>query len=143
LSRNEFIEEKKVTRKILYPAGHSGPPLNVNLKSRSKNSLDVSWKIPDKNSQNSELTGYQVCFNTRNATPECLMLQSTKVFSLTLNKLQPSTKYLVTVSAITKAGYGEKSSEVSEITNGGDLLCHMHTVVNTLAMYISLLLHLF
>jgi hypothetical protein len=96
----------------------------VNLKSHGKNSLDVSWKVPDEKLQNSELTGYQVCFYTRNATPECLMLQSTKVLSLTLNNLQPSTKYFVTVTANTKAGYGEKSLEVSKITNGGNSILY-------------------
>jgi hypothetical protein len=94
----------------------------VTLKSSGKNSLDVFWKVPDKNLQNSALTGYQVCFYTSDLTPECLALKSTKVLSLTLNNLRPATKYFVTVSAITKAGYGEKSLEVSKITNGGNLI---------------------
>ena len=97
-----------------------GPPLNVTLKSRGKTSLEVSWKAPDKSFQNSELTGYQVCFYTSDTTPECLVVKSSKVLSLTLYNLQPSTKYFVTVSAITKASYGEKSLEVSKITNGGN-----------------------
>ena len=92
----------------------------MTLVSRDKSSLEVSWKVPNENLQNSQLTGYQVCFYTKDNTPECLVLQSTKVLSLTLNNLQPSTKYFVTVLAITKAGYGEQSSEVSKITNGGN-----------------------
>ena len=110
---------KWVIRGDMYLIGHSGPPLNVTLESPNKNSLEVSWKIPDKKLQNSELTGYQVCLYSKGISPECFVIKSTKVLSLTLNNLQPSTKYFVTVLAITKAGYGEKSLEVSKITNGG------------------------
>jgi hypothetical protein len=92
----------------------------VAFNSRGKTSLQVSWKAPDESFQNVELTGYQVCFYTRDTAPECLVFASSKVLSLTLNNLKPSTKYFVTVSASTKAGYGEKSSEVSKITSGGN-----------------------
>ena len=102
--------------------GHSGPPLNVTLKSRGKTSLDVSWKVQDENLQKSEVTGYQVCFYTKDTAAKCLVVQSSKVLSHTVYDLQPSTKYFVTVSAITKAGYGKKSLEVSKITNGGILI---------------------
>jgi hypothetical protein len=51
------------------------------------------------------------------------VLKGTKVNLVTLNNLQPSTKYFVTVSASTKDGLGEKSLEVSKITNGGNLTC--------------------
>ena len=98
-----------------------GPPLNVAFKSRGKTSLQVSWNAPEESLQNGELTGYQVCFYTRNTAPECLVLKSTKVLSLTLNNLRPSTKYYVTVAASTTAGYEKKSLEISEITNGGNL----------------------
>jgi hypothetical protein len=113
------IVPKNGNWKNLFSTGHSGPPLNVTVESRDKNSLEVSWKVPDKRLQNSELTGYQVCLYTMATTPECFVFKSTKVLSLTLNNLQPSTKYFVVVLAITKAGYGEKSLEVSKITSGG------------------------
>jgi hypothetical protein len=82
----------------------------------------VSWKAPEESLQNVELTGYQICFYTKDTAAECLAFASTKVLSLTLNDLIPSTKYFLTVSASTKAGYGEKSTEVSEITSGGNLV---------------------
>ncbi|CAB4005657.1 Down syndrome cell adhesion molecule homolog isoform X2 [Paramuricea clavata] len=103
---------------LLKPPGLSGPPLDVTIDSRGKNSLEVSWKAPDESLQDGELTGYQVCFYSKDTASECLMFKSAKVLSLTLNNLLPSTKYFVTVSASTKAGYGEKSSEVSKITSG-------------------------
>ena len=90
------------------------------FNSRGKTSLQVSWKAPEENLQNVELTGYEVCFYAKDTAAECLVLTSTKVLSLTLNNLKPSTKYFVTVSASTKAGYGEKSLEVSKITSGGN-----------------------
>jgi hypothetical protein len=97
----------------------------VTFNSRGKTSLQVSWKTPEESLQNVELTGYQVCFYTKDTVPECLVLAglstiSTKVLSLTLNNLQPSTKYFVTVSASTKAGFGEKSLAINKITSGGN-----------------------
>ena len=111
---------RKAKKILIFFKGLSGPPLNVAFNSRGKTSLQVSWKAPEENLQNVELTGYQVCFYTRDTTAECLVLTSTKVLSLTLNNLRPSTKYFVTVSASTKAGYGEKSLEVGKITSGGN-----------------------
>lgn len=89
----------------------------MTIKSRGKSSLDVSWKAPDDILENGEIKGYQVCFYTRNINSECLELDGTKRLSLTIKNLQPSTKYFATVSARTKAGSGEKSLAVSEITN--------------------------
>ncbi|XP_028402588.1 receptor-type tyrosine-protein phosphatase F-like [Dendronephthya gigantea] len=97
----------------------SGPPLNVTFISRSKTSLGISWKAPVESTRKSKFTGYRVCFFTNDTSPECLILKSPKVFSLALKNLRPSTKYFVTVSASTEHGYGEKSPEVSKITNKG------------------------
>ena len=101
--------------------GPSGPPLDVSLTSRGKYTLEVSWDAPDESSRTAELTGYQVCFYISGTPPECIVLKNTKVLALTLKNLRPSTKYFVTVSASTKAGYGLKSAVVSKITNGGNL----------------------
>ncbi|CAB4042861.1 tenascin-like isoform X4, partial [Paramuricea clavata] len=112
-------EWSKTIRTFVKPTGLSGPPLNVAFNSRGKTSLRVSWKAP-KSLQNVELTGYQVCFYTREDTAPVFLVFNTsaKVLSRTLDNLKPSTKYFVTVSASTKAGYGEKSLAVSKITNG-------------------------
>ncbi|XP_028416881.1 uncharacterized protein LOC114541103 isoform X2 [Dendronephthya gigantea] len=93
-----------------------GPPLDVVVKSRGKRSLEVSWEAP--NGPNNELIGYQICFRTKETSSECSELKSTKVLSITIIDLQPAAMYFVTVSAGTEAGYGEKSLEVSKITNG-------------------------
>ena len=101
--------------------GLSGPPSNLVFKSRSKTSLQVSWNAPEERLQSGEITGYNVCFHTKDTAPKCLLPKSTKVLSHTLRNLRPSTKYYVTVAASTSVGYGEKSLEMSKITNGGNL----------------------
>ena len=96
----------------------SALPFNVTIHSRGKNVLVVYWQAPDKRLWDGELTGYQVCYSTLESdkNAKCLM---TATFVYTISKLHPSTKYFVTVSAGTRAGYGNKSLEVSKITNGG------------------------
>ena len=111
----------KITKTVIFFIGLSRPPMNVALKSRGKTSLQVSWNAPEESLQMGELTGYQICFYTRDNAGECLVLKSTKVLSLTLRNLRPSTRYYVTVAASTSVGYGEKSLEMSKITNGGNL----------------------
>ena len=93
----------------------------MTLKSSGKDTLDVSWNVPDGRLWNGELTGYKVCFNSRDTAEECLVLQGTRILSQTISDLQPSTKYFVTVSSRTKIGYGNKSLAVSKITNGGNI----------------------
>ena len=102
---------------ILVP---SGPPMNVTVNSRSSNSLGISWKAPDENLRNGKLTGYQVCYNSSviEENRECFHIESSLLI-YNIPKLQPSTKYFVTVAARTKIGYGSKSLAISKITNGG------------------------
>ena len=114
---------------ILVP---SGPPLNVNINSRSNNSLGISWNAPDKNLWNGKLTGYQVCYSSSviGENQECFHTESS-VLSYNIPQLQPSTRYFVTVAASTKIGYGNKSSEISKITNGGKRQQYMHLLYST------------
>ncbi len=90
----------------------------MTFKSPSKNSLEVTWKPPDRNLRNGKLTGYQVCFNSEESG-ENLKCTVTTALSFTILKLPPSTKYFVTVAAGTSVGYGNKSLELSKITNEG------------------------
>jgi hypothetical protein len=99
----------------------------VNINSRSNDSLGISWKAPDKKLWNGKLTGYQVCYSSSviGENQECFHTGSS-VLSYNIPQLQPSTRYFVTVAASTKIGYGNKSSEISKITNGGKLQQNMH-----------------
>ena len=87
--------------------------------SRAKNSLSVSWQAPDEDVRNGKLTGYQVCYSNK-AKPTCIERNTTLTY--TIHNLQPATKYFVTVSAGTSAGFGSKSPEIKKTTNGGKCL---------------------
>ena len=104
---------------ILFSEAPSGPPLSVAFISRTKNSLSVSWQAPDEDVRNGKLTGYQVCYsNQRNLeNPSCI---TTRTTSHTINNLHQTTKYFVTVSAGTSAGFGTKSPEINKTTSGGE-----------------------
>ncbi|CAB4001321.1 receptor-type tyrosine- phosphatase S-like isoform X11 [Paramuricea clavata] len=99
-------------------AAPSGAPRSVAFTKRSRSKLTVSWIAPSRNSQNGELTGYNVCYSdkSRSSNPSC---SPTNAHSNTaqINNLQPATKYFVTVAARTIAD-GPKSAEISKITNG-------------------------
>lgn len=96
----------------------SKPPY-VAFGSRTKNSLSLSWRAPDKQFRNGKLTGYRVCHSDqeRSNNPTCIERNTTLTY--TINNLQSSTKYFVTVSAGTSVGFGANSAEISKITNGG------------------------
>ncbi|XP_028402428.1 receptor-type tyrosine-protein phosphatase S-like [Dendronephthya gigantea] len=96
----------------------SGPPQNAMFTSRGKNVLKLSWEPPEVNLHNGILTGYQVCYfsQTISTSPKCVKPNTTLTF--TIDDLQPSTKYIVTVAAGTSVGFGNKSSEINKTTNG-------------------------
>ena len=100
----------------------SSPPLNVTFTSRQKNQLEVSWEPPPRHSWNSILIAYQVCYSEQaNSSNQTCTLKTPWSKSALIEKLQPATKYFVTVAAGTTAGFGKKSKEISKITNGGNI----------------------
>ena len=100
----------------------SGPPLVVAFVSRTNNSLSVSWQAPDEDVRNGKLTGYQVCYSDQRnlKNPTCIATNTTLLY--TISNLQQTTKYFVTVSAGTSAGFGTKSPEINKTTNGGEYI---------------------
>lgn len=95
------------------PSGH---PLAVAFRSRTKTSLSLSWEAPHEGERNGKLTGYQVCYSDQT---KLTCIERITTLSYTINNLQPSTKYFVTVSAGTSAGFGPKSPVINKTTNGG------------------------
>ena len=88
---------------------------------RSKTKLQISWKEPNTQTCNCEITGYKICYSTHESAENCEVakeLSGTET-QATITSLISSTKYFVTVSAKTRAGYGPKSKKISKITNGG------------------------
>ncbi|CAB4004016.1 receptor-type tyrosine- phosphatase epsilon-like, partial [Paramuricea clavata] len=94
-------------------------PSNVTFTTRGKNNLTVSWRHLNKSLRNGILKGYIVCYSdkARSSYPSCSH-QNAYSNATVIDKLQPATKYFVTVAAGTIAGYGPRSSEISKITNG-------------------------
>ena len=108
---------------IIFYSDPSGPPLQVKFISRTKDSLKLSWLPPDESSRNSNLTGYKVCYSSMpRANSNLLCTGLIRASPYTISNLKHSTKYFVTVVAGTRDGFGKKSSEISQITNGGKSL---------------------
>ena len=104
-------------RLTFFTQAPSGPPLSVAFIYRTKNSLSVSWRAPDEDVRNGKLTGYQVCYSNQTKST-CIERNTT--LTCTIYNLQPATKYFVTISAGTSAGFGAKSPEINKTTNGGE-----------------------
>ena len=108
-----------LSKTLLFVGAPSGPPSNVRVKYRGKYSLNVSWEAPPLHVWNGRLTGYLICYSS--GTKESNLACSERINEqwYTINNLQPSTKYFVTVSATTSAGEGPRSVEITTITNAG------------------------
>ena len=96
----------------------SRPPSGVVIESRSEKELNVTWNPLERKFWNGKLIGYQICYCSGESCKdwECAYVK-TPAMSYSISQLESATKYSVTVAAGTKIG--SKSSEVSEITNGG------------------------
>ena len=118
----QFNRVRKTTaflsRHFLFIAVPTVPPLDVHFTKRSERKLVVSWNKPDAGIWSGIATRYKICHSTqeRALQPTC---KETDRLSYEIASLQPSTKYFVTVSAGTSVGFGPKSVEIIEITDGG------------------------
>ena len=92
--------------------------MNVQFTTHSRRKLVVSWNPPDTRRWSGKATRYKICYSTqeRASHPRCSV---TNRLSYEITSIQPSTRYFVTVSAGTNDGFGPKSAEISQITNGG------------------------
>ena len=92
-------------------------PSNVVFTQLSKNQLTISWTAPPTNSWNSQRITYQICYsyNARSRNPTCSR-ENIQSSPAVIKNLRPGTRYFVTVAAGTSAGYGPKSTEISQIT---------------------------
>ncbi|XP_028402584.1 receptor-type tyrosine-protein phosphatase F-like isoform X2 [Dendronephthya gigantea] len=129
----EAVDDYRQKSRVVYKtfrtkeAAPSERPYNVKLTARSQTSLKITWAAPRKSSWNAEkLTGFEVCYYIHEniKSPICISVITTsaittwKTYTYTINGLQLSTKYFVTVSAATVGGVGPKSTAVSGITDG-------------------------
>ena len=103
----------------LFDTAPSGPPLDVVFYSKSKSSLSISWKPPDINFRNGNVTRYKVCYLiTGDQKVTCPGKVKSSPYNIT--NLKSSTKYSVNVSAGTSVDFGVSSPYVMDITNQGE-----------------------
>ena len=95
----------------------SRAPSKVVFTQRSKNQLTISWTAPPRDSWNGQRITYQICYsyNARSRNPTCSS-ENIQSSPAVIKNLVPGTRYFVTVAAGTSAGYGPKSTEISQIT---------------------------
>ncbi|KAK9391934.1 ephrin type-A receptor 2 [Crotalus adamanteus] len=81
---------------------------SVTMDSRTATSLTLSWTVPPR--QQSHVWKYQVTYKKKKDENSYSVLRS-EGNSVTLHKLTPKTKYLVSVQALTQEGHGAHSME--------------------------------
>ncbi|KAF7235825.1 Ephrin type-A receptor 2 [Varanus komodoensis] len=81
---------------------------SVTMDSRTATSLTLSWTVPPR--QQSHVWKYQVTYKKKKDENSYSVLRC-EGNSVTLPKLTPSTKYLVSVQALTQEGHGAHSVE--------------------------------
>uniref|UniRef100_A0A8B9LVN2 protein-tyrosine-phosphatase n=1 Tax=Astyanax mexicanus TaxID=7994 RepID=A0A8B9LVN2_ASTMX len=97
----------------------SAAPGEVRCSSPSSSSLLVSWRPPPEESQNGELTGYELRYqdvgddkNGTEALPEKTIRTKTGVGQVLLKSLAKWRRYRVSVSAVTAQGSGPESASL-------------------------------
>ena len=104
-----------------------GPPLNVKVIAESSSSLSVTWELPEKDKRNGKIISYTVCVS-HEENKTCFEEHTADKKTLTINKLNVSTKYYVRVLASTKVGPGQYSKYVGKFTNASKYI-QIHTFI--------------
>ncbi|XP_059098877.1 tyrosine-protein phosphatase Lar-like isoform X3 [Tigriopus californicus] len=102
-----------------------GEPQNVAAQPLNSSSVEVTWDPPSDKDRNGVIRGYQIYVQPKNT--ESLYYQmplrfntgSSDVTSFNVTNLQPDTRYVVQVAALTRKGDGTRSQPVKVKTPGG------------------------
>ncbi|XP_066493767.1 ephrin type-A receptor 2 isoform X2 [Tiliqua scincoides] len=88
----------------------TGPPrvTSVTMDGHSATSLTLSWAVPPR--QRSHVRKYEITYKKKRDEKSYSVLRC-EGNSVTLPNLTPSTKYLVSIKALTHEGYGDSSME--------------------------------
>ena len=92
----------------------TGFPQEVSVGIVSSQSVELSWSAPLLEERNGIIDSYVITL-TRHGRDSQLQLMSTTT-TITLNSLVAFTSYFVTVAAVTSAGLGPPSSQLSFTT---------------------------
>uniref|UniRef100_A0A8C6P2V4 Immunoglobulin superfamily DCC subclass member 3 n=1 Tax=Nothobranchius furzeri TaxID=105023 RepID=A0A8C6P2V4_NOTFU len=103
---------------VLWADGLPGVPTNVQAEALSPNTIQVSWREPEQNTQ--DIIGYVL--HIRRTSDPLEMEYEEAVSKVTLQQvirdLEPSTSYTFYVKAYTSHGASKPSDSVSESTRG-------------------------
>ncbi|XP_046989035.1 Down syndrome cell adhesion molecule-like protein 1 homolog [Schistocerca americana] len=96
------------------------PPRDVKVRTKSSESLLVTWKPPEQKFQNGEILGYHIGYRESNSSDEFRyktfeVIPGTQLQGL-LNSLRKFTEYSVHVQAYNRAGTGPRSPGVAATT---------------------------
>ncbi|XP_049947509.1 Down syndrome cell adhesion molecule-like protein 1 homolog [Schistocerca serialis cubense] len=97
------------------------PPRDVKARTKSSESLFVTWKPPEEKFQNGEILGYYIGYRKTNSS-DAFHYKTFEVIpgmplQGLLTNLQKFTEYTVLIQAYNKAGAGPKSPEVTAMTD--------------------------
>ncbi|XP_052268400.1 protein sidekick-like [Dreissena polymorpha] len=102
-------------------AAPSAPPVNVIAMATNSTDMSITWQPPPKETQNGDLSGYQIAYWFKDSPPESAkvkVVQATKL-SHSLEGLAIYTDYAITVRALNLAGEGPPSTPVYAKTKEG------------------------
>uniref|UniRef100_A0A3Q4HN52 Immunoglobulin superfamily, DCC subclass, member 3 n=1 Tax=Neolamprologus brichardi TaxID=32507 RepID=A0A3Q4HN52_NEOBR len=103
---------------VLWADGLPGVPIHVEAEALSPTTIQVSWREPDKNTQ--DIIGYVL--HIRRTSDPAEMEYEEAVSKVTLQQiirdLEPSTNYTFYVKAYTSHGASKPSDSVTESTHG-------------------------
>ena len=93
----------------------SGPPRDVLVIPRGKNTIRVSWSIPSAKDCNGKITKYEIILYKLNGVTQTYVCEE-KTLSKDVSGLEPNQQYFIGVRAYTKVGPGPYSSNNSYST---------------------------
>lgn len=93
----------------------SGPPRDVVIIPRGKNTIRVSWYIPSAKDSNGKITNYEVVLYKPNGDKETYV-NGEKTLSKDISGLETNQQYYVGVRAYTMMGPGPYSSNLTYST---------------------------
>lgn len=93
----------------------SGPPRDVVIIPRGKNTIRVSWSIPSAKDSNGKITKYEVVLYKPNGEKETYVNEE-KTLSKDISGLETNQQYYVGVRAYTRVGPGPYSNNLTYLS---------------------------
>ena len=106
----------------------SAPPVSVTSSNVAPNSFSIQWQTVPCVHQNGDITGYSVQYGVQGKEGvENTMIAGSDNLTITLNRLEPETTYLVQVAGVNAQGVGDyRNLTVSTPQSGFDAATNTH-----------------